>query len=135
MARDLHGAPMAHAMQLAAAAVTGAAQGFAKVDTGRWRASITPAVEMHGNTVVGIVGSNLSYAPFAHEDTRPHWPPMGALSVWARRHGTSAYIVARGISRHGTKGDQALVKAIDAKESLILQLLGAGVDAVLTRRG
>lgn len=132
---DLHGQPMVNAMRLAAAAVTEAAQKHAKVDTGRWRASITPAVETYGTEVVGIVGSNLAYAPFAHEDTRPHWPPMSALAVWARRHRTTAFVVARAIARRGTKGDHAITRAVEEKEDLIERLIGAGVDTVLEKGG
>ncbi len=44
------------------------------------------------------------YAIFVEENTRPHWPPIAAITPWARRHGIEPFLVARAISIRGTKG-------------------------------
>ncbi len=75
-----------------------------KVDTGRLRASITTEIDKSELPQWGKVGTNTTYAPYVEWDTKPHWPPIKALEPWAHRHNTSAYLVALGISRHGTKG-------------------------------
>jgi hypothetical protein len=89
------------------------------VDTGRLRASITPEVRIAGNTIYGVVGTNVFYGPFVEYDTRPHWPPLKALEVWARRHGTTAYLVARAISIRGTRGKHYLEKGLDEARTWI----------------
>lgn len=64
MLRDMHGQPMVEAMRRATLIVQRDAKRFAPVDTGRLRASITPDIQMRGIEVLGIVGSNVEYAPF-----------------------------------------------------------------------
>src|SRR5512135_1298247 len=103
MARDVTGEPMIEAMRDSTLVVTRSARQNAPVDIGRLRASIVPEVRQRDRIVVGIVGSNVVYAPYQEFGTRPHWPPLAALEVWARRHGLTAFLVARAISRRGTK--------------------------------
>lgn len=110
-ARDLRGTPIVNAMRDATLIVTRDAKRNAPVDTGRLRASITPAVSIAGETIQGVVGSNVTYAPYVELGTRPHWPPISALEVWAQRHHTSAFLVARAISRRGTKAVEYLQRA------------------------
>lgn len=69
--RDLAGTPMLNAMRDATMVVTGSAKAFAPVDTGRLRASITPDVRVEGaENVIGVVGSNVAYAPYVELGTR-----------------------------------------------------------------
>ena len=100
--RELRGTPMLNAMRDSTLFVTRDAKINAPVDSGRLRASITPEVRTAGETVEGVVGSNVTYAPYVELGTRPHWPPLAALEVWARRHHTSAFLVARAIAERGT---------------------------------
>lgn len=53
------------------------------------------------------------YAIFVEEDTRPHWPPPGALSGWADRHGIPEFLVARKIAQEGTEGIHMFAEAWD----------------------
>lgn len=138
--RDLHGTPMLNAMRDAALMVERDAKnnlvGYESpsvggVDTGRLRASITPEVTTHGDTVQGVVGSNVKYAPYVEFDTRPHWPPLAALEVWARRHHTTAYLVARAISIRGTIGKHYLQRAFDANKDKIEARLGKAVEGIV----
>lgn len=130
IAKELSGGPMVNAMRDATLIVTGGAKRAAKVDMGRWRASITPEVRLMGEQVVGIVGSNLAYGPYAHEDTRPHWPPIAALEGWAKRHGISAFLVARAIARRGTKGDQAIYRSLQENMPRIVALFNSAVRKI-----
>jgi len=114
IARELRGPAMDSAMRKATMIVTGAAKRNSPVDTGLLRASITPEVRHpFGNTVEGIVGSNVKYAPFMELGTKPHFPPLAALATWARRHGTTAFIVCRAIARRGLKPRFYLKKALE----------------------
>lgn len=84
------------------------------VDTGRLRSSITGRTEGSGAEIRGIVGTNVKYAAYVEFGTRPHWPPIKALEVWARRHGTTAYQVALGIARHGTRAREMFRKGLES---------------------
>ena len=128
----LRGAPMIAAVRQAAMIVEGTAKRYAKVDTGRYRASIEPEVKGHGDLVQGVVGSNVVYAPYAVLDTRPHWPPLSAVTLWARRHGISAYLVARAISRRGTKGDRSLMRGVDENVDRIAQILDQAINRIIS---
>jgi phage gpG-like protein len=129
---DLHGEPMLEGMRNATLLVTRDAKRLAPVDTGRLRASIIPEVRVSGPTQIqGVVGSNVEYAPFVELGTKPHWPPTGALEVWARRHGASAFLVARAISRRGTKAVKYLERAFDQNISRIVGYIDAAVKSII----
>lgn len=59
---------------------------------------------------VGTLRTNAPHALYVHgrppnppARSRPHWPPIAAITPWARRHGVSPYVLARAIARRGTK--------------------------------
>ena len=60
------------------------------VDTGRLKASITPEITQMGGMTVGIVGSNVSYAPYQELGFKPHFVPAKYIGTWATRHGFKA---------------------------------------------
>ncbi|MFA5714363.1 MAG: HK97-gp10 family putative phage morphogenesis protein [Candidatus Paceibacterota bacterium] len=68
--RDLQGEPILNAMRDSTLLVTRNAKINAPVDTGRLRASITPSVASMKETVTGIVGSNVKYAPYVELGTK-----------------------------------------------------------------
>ena len=74
MVRDMHGPQMLQAMKRATLIAERSAKQFAPVDTGRLRASITPDILTRGIEVVGVVGSNVEYAPYQEFGT---WPLKG----------------------------------------------------------
>lgn len=141
VARDLHGTPMLEGMRDATMLVSRDARIFAPVDTGRLRASITPEVRTEGNNVVGVVGSNVAYAPYMELGTgvyvgRPaYFPPPAALEVWARRHGgASGLQVAFAIFRAGgLKGRKFLERGFQTNEPRIIQLIGNVVTRIVKK--
>ncbi|MBU1173636.1 MAG: HK97 gp10 family phage protein [Proteobacteria bacterium] len=133
VSNDLHGRPMAAGMQQATMLVTADAKRLAPVDTGRLRASITPDVEVGAKEVVGVVGSNVVYAPYMELGTRPHWPPPGALAAWARRHGVSEYVVARAIAARGTKERRFLRGSFEQNRGKVEQIIGQAVSGIVQR--
>ncbi len=130
---DLSGDPMLNAMGKATMMVTASAKRFAPVDTGRLRASITPEVRSTPTEVIGVVGSNVKYAPYVELGTKPHWPPISALEVWARRHGTSAFLVARAIARRGTKAHRFLQQAFEQNQARIVALFEQTVKQIVEK--
>lgn len=150
MAEDikaLQGAAVLAGYRDAALKVYATALREAKVDTGRWRASLHPFVELHENVIEAGAGSNLDYGPFAEFDSKPHWAPLQPILEWVRRKhlaGTYStksrrrrgnrvsqfyedYAVAlaiqRKIARVGTKGDHALEKGLTKNVEWIVRRL------------
>lgn len=121
VARELHGDPMVEAMRDSTLYVTRDARRLSPVDMGVLRASIVPEVSSSGKEVRGVVGSDKKHAPFMEFGTRPHWPPISALVTWARRHGTSAYLVARAIARKGIKERRMLREGLAMNRDRIKQ--------------
>ena len=133
VARDLDGPPMVEAMRDATLVVTRSARQNAPVDTGRLRASIVPQVVQHSQIVRGIVGSNVAYAPYMELGTRPHWPPLSALVMWARRHGLTAFLVARAIARHGIKARRFLQRALMDNRNKIGEIFSRTVGHIVRK--
>ena len=130
---DLGGGPFERGMKQACLLVTADAKRLAPVDTGRLRASITPEVRRQSRTVYGVVGSNVTYAPFPEFGTRPHWPPPGALAVWARRHGMTEATIRWIIGTRGTKKHPYLEPAFEKNASRIRELIGDTVGRIVTK--
>lgn len=85
------------------------AQAGAPVDRGDVKRGIKVLKDKKGRSVVATAPHSI----YAHEDTRPHWPPIDALRGWAKRHGIEPYLVAKSISEKGTTGVPFLKDAAD----------------------
>lgn len=131
VAIELHGAPMVSAMRQASMLVSNEAKRLVPVDTGYLRASITPEVRTEQNELIGAIGSNVLYAPYVETGTRPHWPPKGALAVWARRHGWKEGSIRYIIGTRGTQAHPYLVPAIQGNAATIYRILDRGVSSVV----
>ena len=125
------GAGMKTTMRAATLMVTRSARKKAPVDTGVLRNSISGEVRSFGDTSEGIVGTPVKYAPFMELGTAPHFPPVSALRVWARRHGMNAFVVARAISRRGLKARRFLSGAFDENKARIAALFDAYVKKLV----
>lgn len=133
VAKDLVGQPMVEGMRQATLLVTRDARLLAPVDTGRLKNSIVPDLRVVSDTVIGVVGTNVRPAPYVEFGTKPHFPPLDKLQVWASRHGTTAYAVARGIAAHGTKAHHYLQGAFDKNQQQIKDLIGNVVSSIVQK--
>lgn len=133
MVADLHGVPILNAMRDSTLLVQRKAKQNSPVDTGRLRASILPEIRSSENEVLGVVGSNVVYAPYMELGTRPHWPPISAVEVWASRHGMSAFLVARAIAQKGTKPRKFLERAFLDSEAAINRRFEKAVHEVVEK--
>jgi len=128
----MQGEPFLQAMKTATLIVQRGAKINAPVDTGRLRSSITPEIRTISATEVhGVVGSNLAYAPYVELGTRAHFPPPGALAVWARRHGIPEFLVQRAISVRGTKAVHYLENAFREAIPSIVRILEDAVGRIM----
>lgn len=143
MVRDLHGTPMLQAMRRATLIVEASAKRnlgaytgaefSGGVDTGQLRASIVPDIATRDGQVVGIVGTNMEHAPFVEYGTKPHWPPEGALEVWARRHHMSEYVVRRAIAMKGTRAIKFFERAFNENLERVKLILGDVVGEIVKK--
>ena len=135
--RDLRGRTFMDAMTRATLIVEGTAKRLAPVDTGRLRGSIASEIRktpgIGGETVQGVVGTSVDYAAAVHEGSRPHWVPIRALEVWARRHKVNAYAVQRAIARRGTRARPFLRDAFAQNRARIVQIIGQGVTTIVRK--
>lgn len=81
---------------------------------GDLRGSISSKVKPIGGRLVGMVSTTKDYAPYVERGTRPHFPPPSALERWCAivlGNARLAFVVARAISRRGTRGAKMFEKA------------------------
>jgi len=76
------------------------------------RDTIHGAVKEYGEKTAGILGTPMEYGEPVELGTRPHFPPIGPIEHWVRVKlrlpdeiaPSVAFLIARAISRRGTKG-------------------------------
>lgn len=88
--------------------------------------SIFQEVRTTGVAVEAIVSTPLVYGPPVEFGSEPHFPPSDALKGWAKRKlgdEKLAYVVARAISRRGTKPQEMFQKAWDENLGQVQSLL------------
>lgn len=135
----MRGTQFLQGMRDAVTTVVGDARLLAPVDSGRLKNSIIGDVLASGRTVQGVIGSNMSYAPYMELGTgvfvgRPaYFPPPSALSLWASRHGfSSGYIVALAIwKKGGLEGRFFLQKALKMNQKRIAAILDRKVSTII----
>lgn len=124
---NVNGPEMITAMQQVILMVLRKLRTKAPVDMGGLRGGTVMGVSSRQGSVLGIVGVPATYSPYQEEGTAPHFPPLSALEGWAKRHGTTAYVVCRAIAR---RGNTALWYARDTARELRQQIHKTLDDAV-----
>jgi hypothetical protein len=84
-----------------------------------------------GEPVTGILGSPSKYGEPLEYGTNPHFPPVAPIQHWVEKKlGYSgkdaksiAFLIARAISRRGTKGAHMFEKGLTEKETAIIRIL------------
>lgn len=69
---------------------------------------------------LGYGGAAQQYALAVHEGTKPHFPPVNALKRWAKKFlgdEKLAFVVARAISKRGTKATKYLERPLREEAS------------------
>ncbi len=105
---DLQGSPFLEGMRDATLLVTRDAKRFAPVDIGRLQANIAPEVRTQGKEVIGVVGSNVKYAPYQE---------LG----WTTRGGTKI------------SGKRYLQRALEQNKDKIVKLIGDVVGKIVRK--
>lgn len=110
---------------------------------GTLRASIHGSVERMADGVLGVVGTAQPYAVPVELGTKPHFPPVQALEDWVRQklgvQGAEvrrvAYLVARKISKTGTKGHFMFRDALEANRAEVQRQFDAAAARIVARIG
>jgi len=108
--------------------------GYVPVDSGKLRASLTPVVRSRGPVLQGIVGTNISYGPYMEHGTKPHYPPLAALEIWATRHKTSAFLVQRAIGRRGNRALKFMKATLAENRQWINDRFDRAMKLIVKRR-
>jgi hypothetical protein len=96
------------------------------------RDSETSAVKVRGSKVVGVTGTPLEHGEPVESGTKPHFPPLGPIQFWVERKlgiydekqaKSVAFLVARAISKRGTKGAQMFKNTMKDNEAKVLAIL------------
>lgn len=94
----------------------------------------TDATELvHGEI---FTGAQAPYALYVEEGTSPHWPPRAPIELWAARVLGNAklwYLVARAISRRGTRARHFMRDALAAVEPGIQSRMQAALARAVRR--
>lgn len=121
--------PVARFLDRGAIIIQGKARTKAPVDTGRLRNSI--GVESPTSRS-RRVGPSVFYGEWVETGTRPHWPPVGALDGWARRHGMTDYQARRSIAMSGTKPQPYMQPAAEEAQAVLpglVSVLAAEIES------
>ncbi|MBU1067666.1 hypothetical protein KKE60_07745 [Patescibacteria group bacterium] len=86
---------------------------------------------VQGNNVWGSIGTPLEHGEPVEYGTRPHFPPIAPIQFWVEKKlglagaeaRSAAFLIARTISVHGTKGAHMFEKGFEAAESRVIRIL------------
>lgn len=98
-----------------------------------WRFKVSP----ESANILGEEYTDLNYAKYVEEGTKPHWPPLDPLQTWAKykfkldweEAKQAAYLIGRAISVKGTKAVKMLENAVNEVRPLWEQ----GLEKILKK--
>lgn len=95
------------------------------------RDTIFQKVETTGQSVWGMIGTPAKYGEALEFGSRPHFPPVAPIQHWVERVlGISdkeaksvAFLIARAISKRGTKARGMFGKSMEKRKAAIIRIL------------
>ncbi len=90
-----------------------------------------------------VVFNAVTYAQPVEYGSRPHFPPLAPLVLWAQRKlqlgpkdaRRAAHAIARSIARRGTRPARMLTKALDQKRDAVIARFRACNERIVARLG
>jgi hypothetical protein len=138
LAAQLIGAAMDDVVLLLQREISDASpRGITSALSGGWFSNV---VNLSG-TVVGFVGTSVEYAESVELGTKPHFPPVEALQDWVEgklglsgsEARTVAFLIARKISKVGTKPAHMVRDTWARNADYIARQIGAAIQQLLNR--
>lgn len=95
------------------------------------RDTIFDKISAFGERVSGILGTPAVYGEPVEAGTKAHFPPVGPLQFWVEKKlgysgpeaASVAFLIARAISRRGTKGAKMFEKGFNKNEARVKAIL------------
>lgn len=97
--------------------------------TGDLKKSIAIDYDMKARTAT--IAPQADYALYVELGTRPHMPPVDAITPWAEMHGLNPWAVAMGIKKHGTQPHPFVQPTVEETEPVILSNAEIAVAKVI----
>ena len=98
-------------------------------DTGYTKGHIHLDIPATAESLIAEIKADTGYAEALEEGSKPHWPPVDPLIGWASRHATTGtyqgdrsagFLIARAISKRGTRAQPFMTPRAEALPALIL---------------
>lgn len=95
------------------------------------RDTIFQKVQRGAQAIIGILGTPCAYGEPVEMGTRPHFPPIAPIRHWVEKKlgitgkeaGSVAFLIARAISKRGTKGAAMFEEGFGENEADIIRIL------------
>lgn len=129
--RGLKGNRLREAWERMVEMIGSSAREYAPFDLGYLLASIMEEVLEIDDELVGVIYSDLPYAPFQERGTDPYFPNLFALEDWADRHGMSAWSVAMAILARGVPAKKFFERSLLENQDEVFELVGNFVAELL----
>jgi len=105
------------------------------------RDTIHGKVRAEGERTFGILGTPMQHGEPVERGTKAHFPPVGPLAFWVEKKlgytgkeaRSVAFLIARAISRRGTKGIHMFETALKQNEARVVRIL-KGIPEDIIRR-
>lgn len=124
---------MKRTMYVATSKIKTTARELVPVDRGILRRSIRDEVRYGIRGLKGIIEAGEQYASSVEYGTKPHFPPVSALSSWARKRGINPYALAVAISKRGTKPHPFMKPAFEEWKEKIVGFFKETIDFLLSK--
>lgn len=129
--RDLKGDRLLEAWERMVEMIGSSAREYAPFDLGYLFASIMEEVLEVADGPLGVIYSDLPYAPFQERGTDPYFPNLYALEDWADRHGMSAWSVAIAILARGVPAKKFFEQSLLENQDEAFELVGNFIAGIL----
>jgi len=107
------------------------------------RDTIFGKTSVMGRRVHGFLGTPAKYGESVELGTAAHFPPVAPIQHWVEKKlrisgdnaRSVAFLIARAISRRGTKGAHMFDKGFDRSESRVMTILNSIPEEIVKRVG
>ena len=83
-------------------------------------------------TLRAEVGPTVDYGIYVEKGTDPHFPPISAISPWAKRHGIDPFALQQSIGKKGTEAnpffERAVKDSISGVKTIFEKAIGSIID-------
>lgn len=105
------------------------------------RDTIHDKVSVSGKKVIGILGTPVQHGEPVERGTKSHFPPTGPIQFWVEKKlgysgkeaASVAFLIARAISKRGTKGAHMFEEGFEENEARVMRILEEIPDEIVRR--